>query len=240
MAIFEKDFEIGVRHISNANLLSNYGILCLLEDIGCFHSDIVGYGITQTPKTHLSWVLLHWKVSVFKRVPFGAKITVKTWARPSNNISTLRDFEIYDEKQNLICIASSKWVLVNIDSKHITKISNDIIDCYKPEIKSVFDEEDIIKLKEPNNSTLKFSFKVLRKDIDFNEHMHNLNYLSYSYDALPKNIYMNDNINKFEIMYKTSAKLGDIVDCYYSFENGYHYVVMKSDNKLCAIIKFKV
>lgn len=240
MAFFEKEFEVGVRYVSNANLISNYGILCLLEDIGCIHSDMVGYGITQTPQTHLSWVLLNWKVSVLKRVPFGAKVTVRTWARDCNGISTLRDFEIYDEQKTLICIASSKWVLVNVDSKRITKISNDIIDCYSPEEKSVFNEDDIAKLREPENSTLKFSFKVLKKDIDFNEHMHNLNYLAYAYEALPEDVYTNINVNNFEIMYKTSAKLGDKIDCYYSFENNSHYVVMKVNDKLCAIVKLKL
>lgn len=240
MAVIEKEFEIGIRHIDNKNLITNYGILCLLEDIACIHSDMAGYGISQLPQTHLSWVLLNWKVSVFKRVPFGAKVTVKTWARYCSSVSTLRDFEIYDEQKNLICIASSKWVLVNADSKHIAKITDDINSCYEPEKKSVFNEKDIAKLKELEASSLKFSFKVLKKDIDFNEHMHNLNYLAYAYEALPEDVYANINVNNFEIMYKSSARLGDKVDCYYSFENNSHYVVMKVNDKLCAIVKLKL
>lgn len=238
MAVVKKDFEVNIRHIGKANLITNYGILCLLEDIACIHSDMAGYGITQTPQTHLSWVLLNWKVSVFNRVPFGAKVTVKTWSRHCSTVSTLRDFEVYDEHQNLICIASSKWVLVNSDTKHITKITDEINSCYEPEEKSVFNENDIAKLKEPENISLKFSFNVLRRDIDFNEHMHNLYYLSYAYEALPEDVYTDVNIDNFEIMYKTSAKLGSKVDCYYGFENDSHYVVMKTDSKLCAIIKF--
>ena len=38
-------------------------------------------------------------------------------------------------------------------------------------------------------------------------------------------------------MYKSGSMLGDKVDCYYSYENDAHYVVMKTDNKLHAIIK---
>lgn len=234
MAIIEKNFDVGIRYVDSENLLTNYGILCMLEDIACMHSDMAGYGINQTMQTHLSWVLLHWKVCVFKRVAFGTKVIVKTWARASNNIYTLRDFEIYDEQGVLICKASSKWVLVNADTKHISKISDDIISCYNVENKSVFDEDDIEKIKEPNNLSLEFSFNVLRRDIDFNEHMHNLYYLSYVYEVLPKEAY---NSNNFEIMYKSSARLGDKVDCYYSFENNSHYVVMKSNNKLNAIIR---
>ena len=87
---------------------------------------------------------------------------------------------------------------------------------------------------------MRTKFKVLKKDIDFNEHMHNLNYLAYAYEALPEDVYTNINVNNFEIMYKTSAKLGDKIDCYYSFENNSHYVVMKVNDKLCAIVKLKL
>lgn len=238
MAVIERNFEIGIRHIGKSNLITNYGFLCLLEDIACIHSNNVGYGINQVLQTHLSWVLLHWKVSIFKRVCFGTKVTVKSWARPSNGISTLRDFEIYDNEDNLICIASSKWVLVNTESGSITRIPEDFNTLYNTEEKSVFNENDISKLREPSSTSLNFSFNVLRRDIDLNEHMHNLYYLSYAYEALPKEIYENNKFNNFEIMYKTGSKLGETVDCYYTLEDDNHYVVMKTDNKLHAIVKF--
>ncbi len=67
--------------------------------------------------------------------------------------------------------------------------------------------------------------------------MHNLYYLLYAYEALPSEVYEKGELNNFEIMYKSGSMLGDKVDCYYSYENDAHYVVMKTDNKLHAIIK---
>lgn len=238
MAIIEKKYEIGVRHIGKSNLITNYGILSLLEDIACYHSDLVGYGITQMLYTHLSWVLLHWKVSIFSRVSYGTTVTVKTWSRNVDCIYTLRDFEIYDENENLICIASSKWVLINTNTKRISKITDDIAMKYEPEIKSVFNENDIAKFKEPTLPQFpSYIFKVSRHDIDFNEHMHNLNYLSYAYETLPKNIYDNSETNYFEIMYKSSSHINDEVSCYYVEQDNAHFIVMKTLDCLHAIIK---
>ncbi len=47
-------------------------------------------------------------------------------------------------------------------------------------------------------------------------------------------------INEFEIMYKSGAKLGNIVNCYYTNDDKNHYVVMKSSDGalLHAIVKF--
>ncbi|MCI9177944.1 MAG: hypothetical protein HFJ28_05200 [Clostridia bacterium] len=96
MAIIEKDYRVDIEHVGKNNLLSNRGILSLLESIACYHSDMVGYGINDIEKTHFTWVLLHWKVQVLKRVPYGTNLKIKTWASYYNKISTLRDFEIYD------------------------------------------------------------------------------------------------------------------------------------------------
>ena len=96
---------------------------------------------------------------------------------------------------------------------------------------------EIAKLKEPSNVEHTFSFNVLRRDIDFNNHMHNLYYLLYAYEALPKEVYEKGELDNFEIMYKNGSMLGEKIDCYYSYENNAHYVVMKTDNKLHAIIK---
>ena len=69
--------------------------------------------------------------------------------------------------------------------------------------------------------------------------MHNTYYLDLAYEALPKDVYENNTFNNFEIMYKTSALLGEKVKCLYSFVNGEHFVTIKSEDeaKLHAIIK---
>ncbi len=241
MAIIEKKYQVDIFNVGNFNLLTNHGILDLLESIACFHSDIVGYGINQIEKTHLTWVLLHWKVHVFKRIGYGKTINVKTWASYVGKFSTLRDFEICDENGELICIASSKWSLIDISKKSITRITPEVILPYEPEEKSVFEQKDIPKIKVPELSTLcTYSFKVRRKDIDVNKHMHNICYLDYACEALPDEIYNLGECNDFEIMYKSGAKLGNMVNCHYVHEENSHFVIMKNEDNthLHAVAKF--
>ncbi len=246
MAIIEKKYKISVKDVGTGSLLTNKGILSLLEEIACVHSDIAGYGINQMEKTHLSWVLLNWKVQVFRRVEYNSTVILRTWSRNASRCLTYRDFEILDEQGNRICIASSKWTLVSTETGGIAKITPEVIGCYSPEDeKNVFAELDIPKLKEPENlpesEKTSYTFTVQRRDIDMNHHMNNLYYLDYAIEALPQDVYENLNCDKFEIMYKNGAKLGDTVNCYYAKQNDAHFVVMKSaeDNRLHAIIKFE-
>ena len=164
--IIEKKYRVDVANVNTSNLLSNSGILRLFENIACLHSDMAGYGMNQIEKTHLTWVLLNWKVHVIKRVPYGSIVNIKTWARTANVFFTLRDFEMYDEKNNLICTASSKWTLINTDLNSITRITDAVISCYEPEEKSVFGENDIVKLKKqhPCGSS---EWEILRVGADF-------------------------------------------------------------------------
>ena len=240
MAIIEEKNIVKVKYIGNSGKISNKGILSFLETIACQHSDLAGYGYNDIPKTHLSWVLLHWKVEILQRVCYGEMVTVKTWARSANKFFTLRDFEMYDEQGTLLCRASSKWSLINTETSGIARVTDEILEKYHKEEKSVFCEEDIAKLGEPKLPAIPaFSFFVLRRDIDFNHHMHNTYYLDYAYEALPEEIYEQDEMTHFEIMYKTGAKLGDMVDCYYTTQDDAHFVVMKNheNGRLSAMIK---
>ncbi len=238
MAIIENEYRIGIKYVDKNGLLSLKGIILLLEDIACYHSDLVGFGIRDIPKTHFSWIILNWRIKVFNKVNYGSNVTVKTWSRQSEKLYTYRDFEIYDENNNLICIATSKWVLISTDTGRINLISEEVRNAYLEEKKSVFEEENFPKLIEPTNDKKTFSFTVNRRDIDVNEHMNNLYYLEYALEALPEDIYLKS-FNNVEITYKSSAKLGNVIDCFYKEENGCYYITMKSatDNILSAIIK---
>lgn len=117
MAIFERKYIVNVTDVGISSKLTNRGILDLLEDVACSHSEVAGYGINQMEKTHLSWVLLHWKVRIFQRPIYNSTVILKTWSRNANKVLTYRDFEMYDEDGNLLCIASSKWTLVSTDTR---------------------------------------------------------------------------------------------------------------------------
>lgn len=239
MAVFEKKYIVDIPHVGASNLLTNYGMLSILENIACKHSDVVGFGINDIEKTHLTWMLLAWKVRILKRVPYGTEVTVKTWAKCSNKFNTYRDFEVRDENNELIGIATTKWTLIDTEKNSITRITDDIISRYHPSQEHVFEDPEINKLVAPESSLSDFTYQTQRRDIDVNQHMHNLNYLSVAYEALPEEVYSMPESNQIEIMYKKGIRLGDTVKCYYAFEEGSHFITMKSldDATVYCIVK---
>ena len=239
MAIFEQTVKINISQVGPSALITNMGMLSILEEVACRHSDVAGFGILDIPVNHLSWVLLAWKVNILRRVPYGTILRVCTWAKSASKFNTYRDFEVYDENNNIVCQATSKWTLIDTQKGSITRITDDIINQYHPDDKNVFEDPEISKLIEPQSSSNTYIYQTQRRDIDVNKHMHNLNYLYLAYETLPEEIYFSEECNHIEIMYKKGIKLSDIVKCSYTYEENVHYITLKSEDgkSLHAIIK---
>ena len=228
---FEREYYVQVKDIGLKNKMTNYAILSKLEEIASDHSNTVGYGVKDIEKKKKAWLLMDWKLKVIERPEYGQKLKVKTWARPIEKqlFFTYRDFEIF-EGEKRVAIATSKWILFDLETNRIGKITDDIINLYHPEEECVFEERDITKIREEKEIGQAISYEVKRSDIDINKHMHNLNYLQLAYEALPEDIYFGEEKNNVRIMYKHQILLGDKVKCYYINSNGKDIITIKSED----------
>ena len=231
--IYTEKFKMGLKDIGKDNKIKNIAILEYLEDIGAYQSDLIGYGAEYTNKTGSGWVVLDWKLKVIERPVYGDILEIKTWGRAMNKALAYRDYEIYNQKGKLCAIATSKWTMFNIKKGKIVKIEDEVIKKYAPEEKCVFENKIIEKIKIPdiNDSTKTTKYKVNRKDIDINGHMHNLYYLDLVYEALPEEIYNTENFDNVRIHYKTQIKLNEELCCLYTFEDGKHKVSIYNEDK---------
>ncbi len=150
-------------------------------------------------------MLLNWKIKAIKRPRWNTEITVKTWARKFEKVASWRDFEMYDDEGSLIVIGTSKWVLIDVKNGKISKITDEMKSEYGYDAKSVFGENVTEKLKEPECMTKVLEYTPQNRDIDSNEHVNNIVYLEYAYDALPKEMVMD--YENIEIFYKKQIRL---------------------------------
>lgn len=237
---FTRDFRIGLSMLGQNTYISNKGFLSILQDIAEMHSASVGYGVTDIDKTNYSWALLNWKVQFIDRPKYGETLTIKTWSRYSSKLYCYRDFEIYDSKQNLVAIASSKWVLIDVSRGRIAKLEEEIMKLYNPEDRSVFNIVEIDKISEPNSTRYTINYKIRKADIDVNNHVNNLCYVDIALEAFPGSTNEFNSCSNFEIMYKHQIRIDDEVTVSYTSENSENFAVIKSDsgNKLHSIIKW--
>ena len=240
-----QDFYVGLSDTNTKQELTETSLLRFLEDIAGMHSEKVGYGASSLDITKRTWILLSWKVRMFKRPKMNETVTVETWSRLIEKFYAYRDFKVYDSNKNLVAIATSKWIYIDIENGRIVKVTDEVSSCYESENISVFDEKefaDDIKLKEPESEIInEIDFKITRNLFDINNHVHNIYYMDIAKEALPEDVYLNNEFNDFEIMYKkeikASKETNNIVKVYYTKEDDKHFVSIKTDDLLHAIIR---
>lgn len=236
----EENYYIGFRDVTPGKELSNTSLLGFLENNAGIHSNLVNNGMND--KT--TWVLLAWKVRIIKRPKYSEYIKVQTWSRCMEKIYAYRDYKVYDKENNLIAIASSKWAYLDLENGKILKLSTELEEMYETENICAFEnleEAEFQKLKEPDNYKSNIEFKITRNMIDTNHHLHNIYYLDIAKEAIPEECFLKKEFDDIEIMYKKEIKCGDTVKAFYSEEDGYHLVTIKSkdENALHAIIRLK-
>lgn len=238
MDIYTENFKVTLPDVGENNSITNKGFLRIFQEIGCIHSSLFGRGLNDSKKTGLFWVILNWKLEVFSRPKWNETLKVSTWCTKHTHIYIYRDFKVYDSSNNVVAVATSRWILFDFNKKQVFKITEDFKDNYCDFVDdNVFSSKMCEKLQEPGNSKVAGEYTIQKRDIDSNHHVNNLNYLDFAYELLPKNA----EFKNIEIMYKNEARLGDTMKLYYGEKDCAIFVTMKNcvDDKLHCIVKLQ-
>ena len=234
--IYSNNYKIGLEDIGINYEASNKALLKIMEDVACLHSASVGYGVFEIETKKRVWMLLDWKIKIIKRPIYNDEIKAETWSRKIERLYAYRDFQLKDKEGNIIAIGTSRWIFVDTDKRRPVRLTEDIAILYESEFdKNVFEEEmEDIKCED---YLFKKEYYIQRRDIDLNEHMHNLSYLDMAYEILPEDIYKNKIFDNVRIIYKKEIIYGERVECYYTEENNKYIITAKSEDKINAIIE---
>lgn len=240
MDIYTKKFTVTLPDVGKNTCVTNKGFLRMFQEIGAIHSSMFGLGLNDVEKTGLFWIILNWKLKVFSRPNWNESLNVSTWCSHYTKLYFYRDFKVCDSLGNIVAIATSKWILFDFNKNSVFKLTNDFFKNYCKAIDiNVFDTKMVEKFKEPENNNLVANYTVIKRDIDNNHHVNNLNYLDFAYEAVPENVLLKSDFNNIEIMYKHEAKLGDNLNLFYAKDGNSNIVTIKNkdNDKLHCIVK---
>jgi len=236
--IYTQEFKTTLEDIDKNAYITNKAILRFFENTATYHSDSIGGGIKAVEETGLTWIVLDWRIKVIKRPKYGEKLMVRTWSRGIQKFFAFRDYELINDKNEILAIGTSKWVLMDINKNRMVLLNDEHMKRYESEDRTVFSEDELSKIEVPQEFSNEISYTVMRRDIDFNKHMHNLYHFDLAYEVLPDELYDNSTFDNFRITYKKEIKLGETVTCKYSsLENKNIVVINDLDGNTKSIIK---
>ena len=239
--IYEKEFELHLRDMDKNNKMRYSSYLNLLQEIGGLHATELGHGLSEEIRTGKAWIVIAWKLEIFKRPSWNEKIKVRTWIGKIDKIYHYRDYEILDSKNEVVAKAVAQWVMLDTVNKRIVKTEESYAlefpivnrEDYDNSVKKISSKVNI------DNLTQIYEYMVEKRDVDKNNHMNNIIYLDLALEGLDDCII--DNISNIEIHYKTECKYNDkivfaneVVDC----ENKI-YILDENKEKLHALVILK-
>ncbi len=168
-----RDMELPLNHIINY----------LIETSNC-HSKSMGFSNEKLVKSGFSWMLYKWKINILKYPKAFQKIKIQTWSSGFKSLMTFREYEIFLGSE-IIASASAHFLLVDLKTRKPISIPKKIIEIYK--IYDVKNFDKIERINEPKDLEIinSFDYKILKRDIDFNNHVNNSIYARLLYEALP-------------------------------------------------------
>lgn len=235
--VFTGKFYIGYSDITKDSTLSNTSILKLFENVASMHSRVANDDINESDGR---WFLTGYHVKITKRPVYGETVTINTWSRDMKGVQASREFEVYNEKGELCLTGLSNWIRINAKTLRLERITPELYEAYGSEPDHTnFNYSWIEKLKESETPDFDKEFHIERNFIDANNHMNNVYYLDLVTNILPEEVYQAGELNEFLIMYKSSIKYDETVNCSFAAEDDGYRITIKSQDKsdLKAVIK---
>lgn len=215
--------------------LSPAGILKIFENAATRHAAAVGDSLEDCLARGEAWFLTDWYVEIRSRVPMGLRVKVETFCRrDARSVGLAREFRMRDDMGNLIALSTSKWAKVSVADKRILRTDEETFLRYGALSRSVFGSIPTPIRHSVKRTESEKAIAVRRGDFDVHEHVHNLVYLDYAFEAIPKAVYNAHAVRAFHISYIKPICAGEAVVAKCAQTDEGYTVFIEADNTLRA------
>lgn len=218
--------------------INPYVVFNMFTEIATQHAEVLGVGFNDMIQKHMLWVTMRVKYQVLGDILPNKPYVLKTFPQAKNMLEFDRDFLLLDSSGNIVLKGTSKWCVIDSQTRRILKMINLDLPC--ADIEPAFNQKFLkTPLFEPQTAP-DLSYKVLTSDIDANGHMNNAVYAKIVFNTLrlPKD----KKIDTFQLNFLREAMCGDRIDVYLKNEqNGINVLGKRceADNSFSAYILFK-
>ncbi|XP_076883256.1 oleoyl-acyl carrier protein thioesterase, chloroplastic-like [Bidens hawaiensis] len=216
-------YEVGINKTATVETIAN-----LLQEVGGNHAQSVGFSTdgfattTTMRKLHLIWVTARMHIEIYRYPAWSDVIEIETWCQGEGRIGTRRDWILKDfANGEVIGRATSKWVMMNEDTRRLQKVSDDVRDEYlifcPKELRLAFPEENnnslkkIRKLEDPAEYS-RLGLVPRRADLDMNKHVNNVTYIGWVLESIPQEVIDTHELQSITLDYRRECQHDDIVD----------------------------
>ena len=116
-----RDFEVKCFMTNQDYRLRAAAFLDEAQDMALQGSDELGFGYDKMNACHLGWVLYRMYMKFLRPVIWRDRVTMNTWHKGMEGLVFLRDFELLANDGQRSAVATSSWVVLDMDKRSFVK-----------------------------------------------------------------------------------------------------------------------
>jgi medium-chain acyl-[acyl-carrier-protein] hydrolase len=212
--ILKKEFIISSYDLNPRGQARLTTMANIFQEVAYHHASELGLGYDDMKSRNITWVLSRMRIRMNRYPVWNDRITLETWPSGAERLFALRDFKVMDQNGEVIGLASTAWLILDIDTHRLIR-PKEITDQFKMIIRDVqmFDKP-LDKISVPGETKLLHHHSVVYSDLDIVGHVNNVKYMEWCIDTVTSDINDQKEIRELEINFNHEALFGDRIGIY--------------------------
>lgn len=211
MNIFTKEFTISSYDLNPKGQARLTSMANFFQEVAYHHASELGLGYDDMKSRKTTWVLSRMRIHMKRYPVWNERIKLETWPSGAERLFALRDFRVLDSKGETIGMASTAWLILDIDTHRLIR-PKEMMEQFKMIVQDVqMFEKSLDKIVVPGETSQLKRHEVEYSDLDIVGHVNNVRYMEWCVDAASSADNAEMEIREFEINFNHEALFGESI-----------------------------
>ncbi len=203
---YEDAYRVRVYEADKVGRLTPVSAFNYFQETAGQASRTLGRGYEVMKARAMAWFLNRFHLEFLRYPRIGETVHVRTWPYKMERHASIREFEMVGENGQPLVRATSQWVLINLQTRRLTRVPEDIREAY-PIVDRRMIEDRFLRLPLLSEASSGWDFHVRLSDLDVNQHANSASYIDWCLEAVPEETHELHVPLRFEINYLREASV---------------------------------
>lgn len=207
--LVQRPFRVHSYEVDLHGRLAPRALCAYFQEVAGEGATRAGVSMDRLGEVGLAWVLHRLRLEIDRHPRAGETVTVHTWNSRFEYALAWREFEAYDEGGTRVAAATSRWVVVDLAARRLTRLPDFVRSV--PVVDRPPPLADLRALPQPDGVDVERRFDVRRGDLDMLRHVNNTRYVEWVLETVPADVADARRATVVDVEFRREALLGDTV-----------------------------
>lgn len=207
--VWTETLSVRTQDLTPAGEVSMPALCGYLQEAAGPHAAALGVSMDALAAEGKAWVLARLRLAVEQPPRRGDTVTIKTWPSGLDGLYTTREFVLTVER-DVVARVTSAWFVIDLERRRPARPPRAVRTLDFPDRPPALSASPG-ELAPPDRADHERTVTVAYHDLDRNEHVNNMRYLTWALDTLPASVFAERRCAEASLDFRHEASLGDPV-----------------------------